>query len=122
MARLVGVLLMVGVLYAVLMSAFPEALSLQNHQNLARRLGVYGVLTLGVGILIVAGGIDLSIGSLVGLGAVCFGILLKGIDAEPSLFGLTFKLHIPAQPPALAALVIILGAALIGVAHGLLIT
>jgi len=122
MARLVGVLLMVGVLYAVLMSAFPEALSLQNHQNLARRLGFYGVLTLGVGILIVAGGIDLSIGSLVGLGAVCFGILLKGIDAEPSLFGLTFKLHIPAQPPALAALVIILGAALIGVAHGLLIT
>ena len=42
-----------------------------------RLLGFYGVLTLGVGVLIVAGGIDLSIGSLVGLGAVCFGLLLQ---------------------------------------------
>lgn len=104
MARLLGVLLMVLVLYGILMGCFETTQSLSNHQVLAKRLGFYGVLTLGVGVLIVAGGIDLSIGSLVGLCAVCFGLLLKQ------------------WPPALAASVVILGAALVGLIHGLLIT
>jgi ribose transport system permease protein len=78
MTRLLGVLLMVLVLYATLMGFFDFARSLANHQTLAERLGYYGVLTLGVGVLIVAGGIDLSIGSLVGLVAVYLGLLLNG--------------------------------------------
>ena len=64
MTRLLGILVMVMVLYAVLMGTFDFARSLDNHETLARRLGFYGVLTCGVGILIVSGGIDLSIGSL----------------------------------------------------------
>lgn len=104
MARLIGVLVMVLVLYGILMGCFEKAQSLNNHQVLARRLGFYGVLTLGVGVLIVSGGIDLSIGSLVGLCAVYFGLLIQ---------------H---WPPVLAAGVVILGAALIGLVHGLLIT
>jgi len=104
MARLLGVLVMVLVLYGILMGFFENAQSLGNHQVLARRLGFYGVLTLGVGVLIVSGGIDLSIGSLVGLGAVYFGMLLQK------------------WPPVMAAGVVILGAALVGLIHGLLIT
>ena len=78
MTRLLGVLLMVLIVYAVLMGSFAPARSLQNHQTLAERLGYYGILTLGVGVLIVSGGIDLSIGSLVGLVVVYFGLLLNG--------------------------------------------
>jgi ribose transport system permease protein len=104
MTRLLGVLLMVLVLYAVLMGFFDFARSLDNHQVLARRLGFYGVLTLGVGVLIVAGGIDLSIGSLVGLAAVAFGLLLK-----------------KDVPPAAAAALIIGAAAVVGLFHGLLV-
>src|SRR5579875_689792 len=78
MTRLLGVLLMVLIVYAVLMGSFPPARSLHNHQTLAERLGYYGIPTLGVGMLIVAGGIDLSIGSLLGLVAVYFGLLLSG--------------------------------------------
>src|SRR5438552_782247 len=105
MARLLGVLAMVVVLYGALMIAFPDARNLGNHEDLAERLGYYGVLTLGVGVLIVSGGIDLSIGSLVGLGAVSFGLLL---EKEWS--------------PLSAALAILGGSALIGLFHGLLIT
>jgi ribose transport system permease protein len=78
MTRLLGVLLMVLIVYAVLMGSFPPARSLPNHQTLAERLGYYGIPTLGVGVLIVSGGIDLSIGSLLGLVAVYFGLLLSG--------------------------------------------
>jgi ribose/xylose/arabinose/galactoside ABC-type transport system permease subunit len=35
------------------------------------------VLTLAVGVLIIAGGIDLSIGSLVALSATCYTVLLE---------------------------------------------
>jgi ribose transport system permease protein len=97
MTRLLGVLLMVLVLYGILMGFFDFARSLDNHQVLARRLGFYGVLTLGVGVLIVAGGIDLSIGSLVGLGAVYFGLLLGGAQFsfwEGTLLALTLAVHL----------------------------
>src|SRR5207253_2235079 len=61
MARLLGILLIVLVLYGTLVGSFDTARSVDNHVDLARRLGFYGVLTLGVGTLIITGGIDLSI-------------------------------------------------------------
>ena len=106
MTRLLGVLLMVLILYATLMGFFEKARSLDNHQVLARRLGFYGVLTLGVGVLIVTGGIDLSIGSLVGLAAVAFGYLMT-------------KRH---WQPLPAAAMVIVGSVAIGLFHGLLVT
>ena len=78
MTRLLGALLMVLIVYAALMGSFAPARSLRNHQTLAERLGYYGIPTLGVGVLIIAGGIDLSIGSLLGLVAVYFGLFLNG--------------------------------------------
>ncbi len=106
MTRLLGVLLMVLILYATLMGFFDKARSLDNHQVLARRLGFYGVLTLGVGVLIVSGGIDLSIGSLVGLAAVAFGTLMAVYRWQPIA----------------AAAVVIAGSVSIGFFHGLLVT
>jgi len=105
MARLIGILLIVLVLYGTLVGSFDTARSADNHVDLARRLGFYGVLTLGVGTLIITGGIDLSIGSLVGLGAVAFGLLLER-----------------QTPPWLAVLAVLAAAPLIGLIHGLLVT
>lgn len=105
MARLVAVLVLVLAAYGVLLACFPYAGSLLNHQTLAVRLGFYGILTVGVGVLIVAGGIDLSIGAVVALGAACFSFLLET------------NVH-----AGLAAIFVVLGGAVIGIYHGLLVT
>src|SRR5207253_9843689 len=103
MARFLGVLLRVVDLYVILVTGDEAAGTKANHLDLARRLGFYGVLTLGVGVLIVAGGIDLSIGSLVGLSAVAFGVIVQrgfvpaplvalAVVAEAPLVGLFYVL------------------------------
>jgi ribose transport system permease protein len=105
MKRVMGILVIVLVLYGLLMASDPNARSAGNQQTIANRLGFYGILTVGVGVLIVSGGIDLSIGSVVGLGAVGYALLLER-----------------QWPPLLAAGVVLLGSAAIGLIHGLLVT
>ena len=119
MNRLFGILLMVGLLYAALLGFNETARDfrandkgdrsdspgIRTHRTIAKDLGFYGIITLGVGILIISGGIDLSIGSLVGLGAILFG---KLVEAQ--------------MPPAVAALLVIGGSSLIGLFHGVLVT
>ena len=97
-------LLTVLLLYGLIISD-ERAQTLSYHSILLGRLGFYGILTLGAGVLILAGGIDLSIGSVVGLSAVLFGVLMsKGVA------------------PAAAMLSVILLGTLIGLMHGLLVT
>lgn len=105
MARLTGIFLIVMALYGLLLGSFEAARSIDNHIDLARRLGFYGILTLGAGTVIISGGIDLSIGSLVGLCAVVFGMLLE-----------------QRVQPWLAVALVLTIAPLIGCLHGLLIT
>ncbi|MBY0526649.1 MAG: ABC transporter permease [Gemmataceae bacterium] len=106
MSRLLGILLMVLLLYgALLASNFEDAGSIENHRNIARRTGYFGILTLGVGLLIISGGIDLSIGSVVGLSAISFGLLLE-----------------KRMSPVLAIVLVLSGTVLIGLFHGLLVT
>src|SRR5262245_27449230 len=107
MIRLLGVFLTVQVLYAVLMID-DRARTLNYHSVLAGRLGFYGILTVGVGVLIVSGGIDLSIGSVVGLCAVLFGYLMALKEVR--------------IPPAVAALIVVGVGLVIGLLHGLLVT
>jgi ribose transport system permease protein len=93
-------------LCAIVAAASPQFLSVSNLQNVARLVGTYGIFSIGVGMVIVTGGIDLSVGSLCAL----LGVLLSMMLIE---WG---------WPPSLAvAAVIALGAGL-GTAHGLLIT
>jgi ribose transport system permease protein len=103
-ARLLGVAFMVLALYAVLLTN-ENARKAGTQQSIAQDLGYYGLSTLGVGILIISGGIDLSIGSVVALGAVCFGLLVE-----------------KQTPPWQAALIVLAGSAGIGLIHGLLVT
>lgn len=105
MNRVLGVLAVVAIIYFGLMSSDPKARSPENHQKLERRIGEWGILTLGVGFVILTGGIDLSLGSVVCLSAVVFGLILENNG-----------------PPWLAFTVVLALGSLIGFAHGILIT
>jgi ribose transport system permease protein len=106
MKKLVGLALFLLLLYLLLLASDPGARSAYNHFNLGKRIGLYGVISLGAGCLIITGGIDLSIGSVVGLCATALAMLLT-------------KQQWP--PLAAAAAVLAMGAA-IGLIHGLLVT
>ena len=90
MKRILGILIIVLVLYGLLLT-FKAARTPGNHKNLEDRLALYGILTLGVGVLIISGGIDLSIGSVFCLAAVSFGLLLnaKPAGVERAFLALT---------------------------------
>ena len=77
-----------------------------NNFNLTKRIGVYGVSCLGVGLLIVTGGIDLSIGSV-----LCF--------CAATFCWLVLDQHVPI--PGAIVLVLLLGAG-IGALNGILVT
>lgn len=102
----IGISLLLLLLCAIVATASPQFLSVVNLQNVARLVGTYGIFSIGVGIVIITGGIDLSVGSICAL----LGVLLSMMLVE---------WH---WPPAMAlAAVLALGGAL-GAAHGLLIT
>jgi len=102
----IAVLLLLVVLCAVVALASPQFLSAANIQNVARLVGTYGIFSIGVGVVIISGGIDLSVGSICAL----LGVLLSMMLVE---------WHWPASV-SLAA-VLALGACL-GAAHGVLVT
>ncbi len=100
-----GVLLLLVVLCAVVAVASPQFLSVGNLQNVGRLVGTYGIFSIGVGIVIITGGIDLSVGSICAL----LGVLLSMMLVE---WRWPAGLALPA--------VIALGAGL-GAVHGLLV-
>lgn len=100
---ILGLLLFVAVLTALLSDRF---LSAANLENVIRRSALFGVISIGAAFVIVTGGIDLSIGSVICL----TGCLLPWLLAE---HGWSVWLALP--------FVLALSATL-GLAHGLLIT
>lgn len=78
----------------------------ENLQNTSRLIGLYGIFSIGLGVVIITGGIDLSVGSLFALLGVVLSIMLT-------------EWH---WPWPLAVLAILGGGALIGLFHGFLIT
>jgi ribose transport system permease protein len=84
----------------------PDFLNGYNIQNTVRWTALYGVLSIGAAFVIITGGIDLSIGSVVGLS----GSLLAWL------------MTVQGWNPVLAVATCIGLSLLIGVAHGLLIT
>jgi ribose transport system permease protein len=101
-----SVFILLVALCAVVSVWNPQFLSGANIQNMSRLIGTYGIFSIGVGIVIVTGGIDLSVGSIFAL----LGVLLSMMLAE---------WHWPALLAAAVALA--LGAGL-GMGHGMLIT
>jgi len=101
-----GIFTLLVALCVVVALKNPQFLSAANIQNMTRLIGTFGIFSIGVGIVIITGGIDLSVGSVFAL----LGILLSMMLTE---------WHWPAG----GAVAVILGAgAGIGLIHGLLIT
>jgi ribose transport system permease protein len=102
----IAVLLLLVVLCAIVAAASPQFLSVANLQNVGRLVGTYGIFSIGVGLVIITGGIDLSVGSICAL----LGVLLSMMLVE---------WRWPAASALAAALAL---GSLLGAAHGLLIT
>ncbi|HEY2910751.1 MAG TPA: ABC transporter permease [Gemmataceae bacterium] len=83
MTRILGVLGLLIALYAALIESNPAASNTRNLISIANIQGRYGVVTLGAALVIILGGIDLSLGSVVGCAAVLFGWLMKEKGMHP---------------------------------------
>ena len=106
MRKLFGIFGLLAVIFIITALANPQFVSAYNLQNLIRWTSLFGIISIGVAFVIITGGIDLSIGAVIGL----VGALMAWL--------LTHKgWSIPATLCA-AALVSLA----IGFAHGLLIT
>jgi ribose transport system permease protein len=99
-----GVLLVLCITLAVIPQS--HFLSAANLRNQAQLIGMFGIFSIGMGIVIITGGIDLSVGSVFALQGVVFSILLM-------------EEH---WPWPLATLAVIAGVVFLGVIHGFLIT
>src|SRR5437763_10302196 len=67
MRKELGTFILLVVLCVVLAILTPSFLSPDNLQNLARLIGIYGIFSIGIGVVIITGGIDLSVGSIFAL-------------------------------------------------------
>ncbi|MFO0967182.1 MAG: ABC transporter permease [Gemmataceae bacterium] len=105
MNKLIGITVFLVLVYAALFLVNRDAFTFDTHFAILERLGRYGILALAAGLLIITGGIDLSIGSQVVLTSAVFGLVLTKT-------ALGFW-------PALGAMVLV--ALAIGLAHGLLV-
>jgi erythritol transport system permease protein len=93
----------------------PNFLSAANLVLISKHVALNAFLAIGMTFVIITGGIDLSVGSIVGLcGMVAGGLILNGIDLR---FGYTVFFNIPEIMMITLALGI-----LIGLLNGLLIT
>src|SRR5678809_803746 len=73
----VGILTLLAVLCILVAALNPQFLSAANIQNTSRRIGTYGIFSIGVGIVIITGGIDLSVGSMFALCGVLLAMALR---------------------------------------------
>ena len=110
MRRELGMLIALVVMCLGLWASNPDFLGQSNAINTARQISMLGIYSIGTGLVIITGGIDLSIGSVIGL----TGVLIAKISSNqaggmgcPLWMGITVGLGV---------------ALLIGLGQGLLIT
>lgn len=106
MRKELGTFILLVLLCVVLAILNPSFLAPVNLQNLARLIGIYGIFSIGLGLVIITGGIDLSVGSVFAL----LGVLLSIFLTEWQLGAI------------IAVPLVILVTTLIGALNGFLIT
>lgn len=78
-----GIVFVLIALVIIISIAAPVFLSPRNLRNVLQQVSTLGILSMGVTILMISGGIDLSVGSAISTVAVVAGTMLKaGIPAE----------------------------------------
>jgi ribose transport system permease protein len=80
-ARRFGTVIGLVVLCAVLWALTPHFLTVSNLLNVAQQTSINAIVAVGMTFVIVSGGIDLSVGSIVALSGVVLGTLLQ--DGQP---------------------------------------
>lgn len=81
----IGIFVLLVVLCAFVAMMNPRFLSPINLQNTGRLIGMFGILSLGLALVIVTAGIDLSVGSMVAFLGVLLSIGLVDHQASPAL-------------------------------------
>jgi ribose transport system permease protein len=106
MKKELGIFVLLVVLCIIVSIINPNFLLAINLQNLARQIGAFGIFSIGLGLVIITGGIELSVGSMMAL----LGVLLSMTLTE-------YGYGVPVA--VLASIALAMG---LGLAHGLLIT
>ena len=106
MKKELGIFVLLIVLCVIVSILQPNFLLAFNLQNLARQIGAFGIFSIGLGLVIITGGIELSVGSMMAL----LGVLMSMMVTEWG-YGV------------IAAVVACLGLAMaLSLGHGVLIT
>lgn len=100
----IGVLLVLLCVVTAILN--PRFLSAANLQNMAKLIGMYGIFSIGIGLVIITGGIDLSVGSVFALLGVLLSMMLMGAGV----------------PSVVAVIAVVALATLLGFLNGLLVT
>lgn len=101
-----GLLILILVVGTVVAIINPRFLSPVNLSNTANLIGLFGIFALGQAFVIISGGIELSVGSVIALLGVIFVDFVAG----------------GAVSPGAAFVIVVLLGCLIGLVHGLLVT
>ncbi|MCW6507400.1 ABC transporter permease [Lichenifustis flavocetrariae] len=101
-----GLFLLIVVIGGVTATINPQFLSQVNLMNLANQIGLFGLFAIGEGLVIITGGIELSVGSMFALLGIIFLDLLINYDLGWPL----------------ALLVTVAGGVVLGGIHGTLVT
>jgi ribose transport system permease protein len=101
-----GIFMLLVLLCTAVAMRNPRFLSIPNLRSTGQLIGMFGIFSIGTGLVIITGGIDLSTGSLMALMGVQLAILL--VDKQ--------------WPWPLAILSVLVVSSLLGLAHGMLIT
>src|SRR5215813_14621546 len=76
MKKELGIFVLLIVLCIVVSVINPNFLLAINLQNLARQIGAFGIFSIGLGLVIITGGIELSVGSMMALLGVLLSMML----------------------------------------------
>jgi ribose transport system permease protein len=106
MKKEAGIAVLLFALCAVTAILNHNFLSPVNLTNMANIIGMFGIFSIGLGLVIITGGIDLSVGSMFALAGVLLAMALRDWNL----------------PWPVAALIVILLPMMLGWVHGLLIT
>lgn len=96
--------------------ASPTFLTASSLLLIAKHVALYGILGIGMTYVIISGGIDLSVGAIVGLsGMIAGGLINEGLTLK--MFGVTLYFNVP----SIVLMTLIFGA-IVGIINGWVIT
>ena len=106
--------LALAVIIVVFTILSPNYLTVNNVLIMSSHVAIFALLSLGMLMVVLTGGIDLSVGSTLGFSAVVGGYLLKGVPI--AMFGVTLYPSVP-----VAVLISVAVGGLIGLINGVLV-